>query len=425
MTQNVYFLNRYYEPDTCATAQLLGNLSRALSKDGAFEITVVCGRGGYLDPMAKRQRMEKMNGIKVRRLLSTRFGRSRMMGRLLDYATLHFSTLFYLLVVVRSKDIVVVTTDPPLWSVTVSIVRLLRSFHYVAWCQDLFPEIAMVALKDTCSKPSETGIWRRQFVEVGQAIFQALRVPRDWSLRSADFVVSISTAMWETLEQRGVSQKRLHLIENWAVQSTGEESQADQLRESWNLGEADFIIGHFGNLGRSHDYDTVLKCAEKLATETHLRWLFVGSGYGYEKVRNTARNRDWCNFRFSPYLGLDELAHGLRVPDLHWFSLRKEMEPYLLPSKFYGILKAGKPVLMIGEPQGELGRLITEEGIGYVIKEGDSDALAELISGLLMDRSPLVEMANRARDLHHYSFEEGIAHRKWGCLLKSFSKAMP
>lgn len=347
------------------------------------------------------------------------------MGRLLDYATLHLSTLFYLLVVIRSKDIVVVTTDPPLWSVTVSIVRLLRPFRYVTWCQDLFPEIAMVALKDTYSKTSGTGFLKRRMAKAGQAILFALRIPRDWSLRCADFVVTISTAMWETLESRGVSPKQLHLIENWAVQSAGEASQADQLRSSWNLSGADFVVGHFGNLGRSHDYETVLNCAEKLAAETHLSWLFVGGGYGYGKVRDKVRARNWSNFRFCPYLEIEELAHGLLVPDLHWLSLRKEMEPYLFPSKLYGILKAGKPVLMIGEPQGELGRLITDEGIGYVVEEGDSAALAEVLSGLLIDRSPLLEMATRARDLYHYSFEEGIAHRKWGCLLKSFAKAMP
>lgn len=425
MTQNVYFLNRYYEPDTCATAQILVNLCRALSKDGSFEITVLCGRGGYLDPLAKRERVEKKNGIQVRRLLSTRFGRSRLMGRLLDYATLHLSTLIYLLVVVRSKDIVVVTTDPPLWSVTVSIVRLLRPFRYVTWCQDLFPEIAMVALQDTYSKRSETGFLKRWMAKAGQAILAALRLARDWSLRCADFVVTISTAMWETLESRGVSPKQLHLIENWAVQSAGERSQADQLRSSWNLSGADFIVGHFGNLGRSHDYKTVLNCAEKLEAETRLSWLFVGGGYGYEKVRDKVRDRNWSHFRFRPYLKIEELAHGLLVPDLHWLSLRKEMEPYLFPSKLYGILKAGKPVLMIGEPRGELGRMITKEGIGYVIEEGDSDALADLLSGLIKDRSPLIEMANRARDLYRYSFEEGIAHRKWGHLLKSFAKALP
>ena len=46
---------------------------------------------------------------------------------------------------------------------------------------------------------------------------------------------------------------------------------------------------------------------------------------------------------------------SLNVPDVHLISLLPAMESLIVPSKCYGILAAGRPVLFIGDPEGEIG----------------------------------------------------------------------
>lgn len=55
------------------------------------------------------------------------------------------------------------------------------------------------------------------------------------------------------------------------------------LRE-WGL-DTKFVVGYSGNLGRAHEYHTVLDAItrlEKVAPDSlHIRWLFVGGGALY------------------------------------------------------------------------------------------------------------------------------------------------
>jgi hypothetical protein len=113
------------------------------------------------------------------------------------------------------------------------------------------------------------------------------------------------------------------------------------LRRDWSL-QGRFVVGYSGNLGRAHDYATVLAAAERLRDHPNIIFLFIGGGYQLKQLADQVRNRGLSNFRFFDYQDRALLKFSLGVPDVHWLSLRATVEGLIVPSKFYGIA-AGRP----------------------------------------------------------------------------------
>src|SRR5689334_23232801 len=131
----VTFVNRYFHPDHSATAQLLSDLAFALAQRG-WAVRVVTGRQLYDDPAARLPERETINGVDVVRVGSTRFGRARLLGRALDYASFVFGAALALRRRLDPGRIVVCKTDPPLLGAWLGPVIRWRGGLLVQWMQD-------------------------------------------------------------------------------------------------------------------------------------------------------------------------------------------------------------------------------------------------------------------------------------------------
>ena len=118
-------------------------------------------------------------------------------------------------------------------------------------------------------------------------------------------------------------------------------------------------------------------------------------------------------FRFLPYQDNDVLKYSLSVPDVHWISLRPELEGLIVPSKFYGIAAAGRPIIAITARDGEIARIVESENCGVTIEPGNSDALADTITRLSSDAEMTAAMAWRARAMLDAKFTRRRAFARW------------
>src|SRR5690606_9281511 len=125
--------------------------------------------------------------------------------------------------------------------------------------------------------------------------------------------------------------------------------------------------------GRVHDYGTFVSAMQHLKFEQDIRFLFIGSGRQEEMQRELPEEVRRLAV-FKPYQPLSHLAQSLSTPDVHLVSLRPSQSRFVYPSKFYGILAVGKPVLMVGDPQSAMAQEIVEQGIGTCVQEGDGAA---------------------------------------------------
>ncbi len=401
-----FFFNRYVYPDHSATSQLLTDLAWHLAGQGAA-VTLVGSRQRYDDAGSNLSASEHIRGVDIIRVDGSQFGRNSLGGRLLDYLSYLLGAVRVLSKQVKPGDTVVLMTDPPLLGALLAPLVAWRSARCLHWLQDLFPEVAEVLL----------GRLVRRWVAA------PLRWWRDRALRRAAGVVVISERMAKRVGALGVPYERICVIENW----TDDESirplvaSANPLRIDWGL-VGKFVVGYSGNLGRAHDWQTMLEVATQLRDRADIRFLLIGGGVGQHAFAAAASARGLSSVEVKPYQSRDALAQSLTLPDLHWLSLQPNLEGTILPSKLYGILAAGRPALFIGDPEGEVASRLREAGAGIVAAVGDVALAALAVCQLADAPNQAVAMGARGRAWLDANGRRDQALRRWQSQLVGANK---
>ncbi len=391
------FVNRYFFPDQSATSQMLSDLAFGLAARGC-EVHVVCSRQRYDDASAGLAPQETVDGVTIHRVVSSRFGRANLAGRALDYATFYLACAVRLVRILSRGDTVVVLTDPPLLSILGMLAAQPTGAHLVNWLQDVYPEVASRLGANPLPGPLDR--WLRRW--------------RDRSLARARMNVVLGQRMADVIAARGIPRERIRVIENWACvpDAAPKLPSASELRARLGLA-GKFVVGYSGNLGRAHEYRTILEAAELLAAETDLVFLMVGGGAGMMALRRQAMQRGLGNLHFHPYVMRAELADSLAAPDVHLLSLLPALEGLIVPSKFYGILAAARPVVFVGDPQGEVGRIIWEAKIGVTVSVGDARGLARVLRELRDDPGHCEVLGRAGHRLHCGRYTAPRALEEW------------
>ena len=360
---------------------------------------VITSRQRYDDPDAQLPAEQIVAGVHIHRIPTTRFGRSSLLGRSMDYASFYRSLRRSLSKLVTPGDILIAKTDPPLISVLAMRAAERRQAHLVNWLQDLYPEVVM-----------ELGV-RLLKGRIGRGLASL----RDRSLRAARANVVVGEKMAERLRSSGIPPERIHMIPNWVHDEVivPISSAQNPVRREWNL-EGKFVVGYSGNLGRAHEFETLLGAAEQLRNDPKIVFLFIGAGHQFTPLVQRVKERGLSpSFRFLPYQEEAMLKHSLSAPDVHWISLRPELEGLVVPSKFYGIAAAGRPIIAITAEDGEIAHLVRRYDCGIVIWPGDAHALAAAIVALSTDMERVAELGRRARQMLDARFRRQQALERW------------
>jgi len=405
------FVNRFFYPDHSATSQMLSDLAFGLAERG-HKVAIITSRLRYDDATAALPPHETVHGAEVYRVWTSRFGRHVLAGRAIDYATFYLASNWAVLRLAQRNDIVVAKTDPPMLGIVIRWMAHLRGARFVNWLQDIFPEVALAL-----------GMNRR----LARASFSLLRIYRDASLRAADANVAIGTLMAQRVRAIGVDPKRICTIPNWADTKSVRPVRPGEnpLRSAWNLNDA-FVVGYSGNLGRAHEIETLLDATtrtESAPSCAHVRWLFIGAGAQYEALKSECAARRLSTVQFQPYQPREELARSLSAADVHLVSLRPELEGLIVPSKIYGTAAAGRPVIFIGDKNGEIAQLLASNDFGVTIAQGDGAALAAEIIKLATDRTLAERLGANARSAAERSFGIPQALDAWEALIATLQTA--
>lgn len=402
----VIFLNRFFYPDESATSQLLSDLAFHVASS-TQEVHVITSRQRYDDALSTLPIIEHIRGVRVSRIWTTTFGRGTLIGRALDYVTFYASAFAQLFVLVREGDVVIAKTDPPMLSVFAATATRLRGGKLINWLQDLFPEVAAAA--DIRWTKGGAG--------------QTLTRLRDWSLRCAQHNVVVGERMRNVLVARGLEEGKVTVIPNWAdsdaIRPVGRTE--NPLRKKWGL-EGKFVVGYSGNLGRVHEFDTVLKAMTELRGD-HGKWfLFIGAGKQRQMMETECKYRGITAVSFLPYQAREDLVWSLGVPDVHLVTLLPEMEGLVVPSKVYGIAAAGRPILNIGALDGEIAHLIEKHDCGMTIQPGNVTGLVDAITRLAGNDALRATLGGNARKALENHYEMRHALQKWRNLLDTVAK---
>ena len=405
---SIIFVNRYGYPDHSATSQIMSDLAASLASSG-FSVAMVTSRLCYDAPSMVLPVREQWKGVDIHRIWTSRFGRKHLPGRLADYLTFYLTLPWTLWRVLQRGDIVIAKTDPPLISLVVAVIAKLRGAVLVNWLQDVFPEL-LVAMGEP---------------KIPSFLARILQILRNASLRLAAKNVVIGERMSEYFHAQGIATEQLQVIPNWAHEGdiSSMPTSESQLRESLHLSNK-FVVAYSGNLGRAHDTETIFDAAWKLRDASHVVFLIIGGGHGYDQLRMRAMQAGLLSIIFQPYQPLEKLSDSMAAADLHLLSLRPELEGHIVPSKFYGIASAERPMVFIGDEDGELARLIKAHDCGFSLQPGNADELARRILELAADPDTCHRYGRAARQLLQARFSRADAHKQWHNLLQHLNHTM-
>ena len=386
-------LNQYYWPGVEATAHLLTELCEALAAD--YAVTVVTGR---LRGREDAPDEETRNGVRVIRARSAVHDRSQLGRRGLNYVTYLGRAAARALSLGR-PDVILCMTDPPMVGALAVLLGRRYRVPVIVLSQDVFPEIA-VELK-RLSNPVAVSV---------------LGTITSFALRRADRVVAIGETMGRRLEHKGVQSRRMRVIPNWVDTTTLTPRPRDnEWARAHGLTEH-FVVMHSGNVGHAQNLDNLIRATTFVRDLDDLRAVIVGSGARHAAESALAERLE-ANVLFLPYQPRELLPESLSSADVHFVGLQRGLAGYVVPSRLYGILAVGRPVIAAVDGESETARVVEASGCGLVIPPGRPDLLAATLRELHGGLHDLEEMGRRGRVYVTETADRSVAFDRYRALL--------
>jgi len=373
---DVLFINQFFWPDTAATGQLLTDVTRGIDPK-AHTVTVLCGTSVYgaVDAASPPP-------VKIVRSGSAAFSRGKI-GRLASYAS--FFARATLRGVRGPKPALVVTlTTPPLISLLGTLIKSLRGSRHFIWEMDLYPDIAV-----------DLNVMKPRSV-----VTRLIGTAADFSRKRADGIIALGDDMKARLVAKGVPERKIFVAENWA-------DGCEILPAPFE--EGPLVVHYSGTFGLAHEGHTIAEAMRQLRDDGRFRFVFVGGGARRERLEEFCRAEGISTAEFRPYATLSELGRNLAEGHVGLVTQIPETVGAVVPSKTYGIMAAGRPVLYIG-PQGATpARVLERHGCGWRIEPGDAAGIVRLLKRLEQDRTLVREAGARSRRAFEKYYDRPIA----------------
>lgn len=381
----VLILNQPFAPDVVATAQIAKDLADALVLRG-HHVTAIASRSIYGETGAALPKREVIDGIEIRRVGASLFGKHTTIGRIADFA-MYFIRATLLGLTGEKPDIVIALTTPPYIALTGVLLKRWRGVRLLYWLMDIYPDV-MIA---------------HGMIRDGSIPHRLLRRLHRIILNRADAVIALGRCMKDRLIAQGAQPDSIHLVRPWspALETNVPERDANRYRSRWNAGER-LVVMYSGNFGLAHDIDTFLHAADRLRDDDRFLFAFVGGGKRRPMVDAFVRSRKLDNCVLEDYQPLEQLPELLAAADVHLVTMTPSMSGLVVPSKFFGVAGAARATIFIGPRTSEIARCIEDWSAGVVIEPDDVPALLAALSRFATSPATLLEMGRRA----HRGFEQ-------------------
>ena len=389
--RSLILVHRYFWPDTPPYAAMLADIARAAAADG-FEVHVLTAQPSYGDSALHDRAAgdEVVDGVHIVRLplLAERKDQTlRRAVNLLAFA----AQVWWRIRRSKNVDAVMAATTPPVLVATAARAAAAKvGADFIYHNQDIYPEVL---------GPSDSAVRTR----VGQML-------RSFDARTgkrATNVVVLSDDMAAAWRDRGARSDQLVVINNF--DPFGAPALSDDEPAPVASGHRRIVFS--GNIGRFQQVPTLVQAVEALRSNgvDGVELVVVGDGVEFEACKRVAGEATTLVGRVSPA----QAAAWLETADLAVISLSPGLIRFVYPSKTFGYLAAGVPLLAIVEPTSELGRTVTDKGIGWAVDPSNAEALRQALSDFAaVPDETLDSMRHAARELSRSHTPE-VVLAKW------------
>ena len=403
MKKDILFLCQFFYPEHNSSATLPSDTARYFAKQG-FKVGVLCGYPKEYFDGNEVPYEEDIDGVSIHRIPYVQSSRAGKLGRLINYFSFTAGAIFSTKILKDYRCIICYSNPPILPAAAVHAVKRFGS-KLVLVVYDTYPEVAYAS--DSIKKNS--------------AIDKVMRRINHKMYQIVDTVIVISEEMRDFLlsNRPELAGKRVAVIHNWAHEENDEGADtANGYSEECIVDQAvgaddDFCVSYIGNMGICQDMDTVVKAAERTASNPHIRFKLIGHGNKKEKIKQYINQQRLNNTKINEYMTGTALRRELENSGCCVVSLTEGLKGMCAPSKYYTYLYAGKPVISVMETDSYISKEIVKEEIGFAIENGDSAGFEKAIRRLVEEPDLVKAMGERAKALYQRKYRYDIAMAKY------------
>ena len=400
----VVILNQYYVPDVASTGHLLFELAENLASQGA-DVTVLTCRPSYgpKDTWQKCPRNEFKNGVKVKRLWSTRLSKDSLFGRVLNSITFLLPLALLHVLPRRKGEVFLYTTNPPYLGFVGAFVSFFRKHRYVVLLHDSYPELAVWV-----GKIRANGMIDRFWQYCNRIMYR----------RATQTIVLSEAAKRLVCTNYGPEAERVHVIPNWADPDELKpkpKSESNFAKEHGLL--EPFTLLYSGNLGLYYEFDMILEMAQRLLDD-NFKLVFTGAGGQRSHILKEIKTRALTNTLLLPYQPQETFNDSLNSCDALLVTIAKGIDGISFPSKLYTSLSVGKPIIAFSSPESELRLKVENNNVGRWIELGDTDTLVDCVLWMMAHKEEVSAMGQRARDLLINEYSIDVSGKKYFDVLR-------
>lgn len=396
MSPKVWFVSELYYPEETSTGYLLTRIAESVA-EARYDVRVICAQPTYSHRGTRAPRREVHNGVRIERCWSTTLDKDRLVLRAVNAVSLAVTVFLTALVRIARGDLVFVVTNPPLLPFLTYVAARLRGARVALIVHDIYPDALVAA----------------GMMHAGAALTRVARRLTRRLYRSVDYVVVLGRDM-EGMVREAVAGHATEtvVIPNWADLDdvAPSDRRANPILAERGVSDK-FVLQYAGNMGRTHDLESILRVARALRDEPRFHFLMVGWGAKADLVRRAIADSDLPNVTMLGKLPRSAQQDFLNACDAALITFVPGMAGVSVPSRMYNVMAVGKPIIAMADAHSELALAVREHGLGWVVPPGDWQRLQEAIRDAESDRDALTAMGLRARRIarERYSFEQAAS----------------
>lgn len=398
--KDILFLCQFFYPEYNSSATLPFDTARRLHQAG-FQVGALCGYPKEYSQSSDVPVEETVEGVHIQRVRYLELRRSSFLGRLVNY----FSFTFHIfLKMSRCRDYrsLIVYSNPPILPLIAAMAKKRYGCKLIFVAYDVYPEIAI-----RTNSIGENGMIAKLMRYINRKVFACV-----------DAVVALSGQMKDFLVQnRDIAPEKVHVIPNW-YEDFCEKYDAPDPGHPFTAKYGDcFTVSYLGNMGTMQDMDTILEAANLLKEEPRVRFLIAGHGNKFDAVQRYIQEHGLKNVDLYAFLHGEDYHQALAVSSCSIVSLLPHVAELCCPSKAYGYMMAGNPLLLLMEDS-DLVRDAQENGFGIQVPNGKPEELARAIRDLAATPEKQPQRRAAAQRCFREKYTTDICTRQYAALFE-------
>ena len=384
--KEIWIVSELFYPETISTGYILTEVAKSLAKN--FEISVITGPEFYEEKDIEKK-YPPLDSITIKRIKSNGYDKNSFYSRIKGHILVSLKMLFLMRKYIPRNAEVLMVTNPILLLAFVSVLCRSKKWNIKLLVHDVFPENLLIS-----------GVIKSK----KSVVYKIIKTFFNNAFSYVDTLIVLGRDMQELYKEKVGKNKNIIVIENWA------DTQAISPHENTNK-KINFLFA--GNLGRLQGLESLM--ISLLETKNlKYEFTFIGSGALDQYINSFIDENELKHVNKFGWLNRGKQDEFMKMASIGVVSLKKGMLGLGVPSKFYNLLAAGKPIFYIGDVNSEIYKVLQEHHIGWFAESGNTDMIVNVIKEIIKAKEEQLEIYSKnARKLAVDQFNKGIILNKF------------